>query len=340
MVEGDFYILYTQTSPNPNTPGLGTDEDGPNAGRSWQYVGGAWSKAPEAEGNYMIRATVNYELQVPVITSPADGSYTNKDKVTVEGTSSPDTTIELYNNGEEAAETETNASGVFSAEVELEDGANELTAKATTDVGSTDESEPVTVILDQAKPELEITSPENGSKYNKETVTVTGTVADENLDWVKVNGQTATVKDGTFSKRIILDEGSNQITVQAKDKAGNSIKKTVTIDVKYTAPTFENLMPNEDKELESGESVKVEFDSEEGLDATFSILLPLTNTRQSANAIELPMRETSPGHYVGYYTATKNVTANGAAVQVTATDDYGNKTVERAEGLLYINATK
>ena len=133
---------------------------------------------------------------------------------------------------------------------------------------------------------------------------------------------------------------TNEITVQAKDKAGNSIKKSVSIDVKYTAPVIGNLTPSEDKELESGDSVKVEFDSEAGLDATFSLLLPLTNVGAPTNAIELPMRETSPGHYVGYYTATKNVKANGAAIQVTATDDYGNKTIERAEGLLYINSTK
>ena len=340
MVEGDFYIVYTQTSPNPNAPGLGTDEDGPNAGRSWQYVSGTWSPAPEAEGNYMIRATVNYELEVPVITSPADGSYTNKDTATVEGTSSPNTAITLFNNGEQIAETATNGEGAFSAEVGLQDGTNVLTAKASTDVGSTESSEPVVIILDQVKPELAITSPADGTKYNKETVTVTGTVADENLDFVKVNGQPATVTNGKYSKRILLDEGSNQITVQAMDKAGNSTEKSVTIDVNYTAPVIENLTPTEDKELESGDSVKIEFDSEEGLDATFSILLPLTNVGQPTNAIELPMRETSPGHYVGYYTATKNVIANGAAIQVTAADDYGNKTIERAEGLLYINAAK
>ena len=340
MVEGDFYILYTQTAPNPNAPGLGTDEDGTNAGRSWQYVSGAWSPAPEAEGNYMIRATVNYELEVPVITSPADGSYTNKGTATVEGTSSPNTAITLFNNGEQTAETETNEEGHFSAEVELHDGTNVLTAQASTDVGSTEASAPVSIILDQAKPELAITSPTDGAKYNKETVTVTGTVADENLDFVKVNGQTATVNNGTYSKRILLDEGTNEITVQAKDKAGNSTKKSVSVDVKYTAPVIGNLTPSEDKELESGDSVKVEFDSEAGLDATFAILLPLTNVGAPTNAIDLPMRETSPGHYVGYYTATKNVKANGAAIQVTATDDYGNKTIERAEGLLYINSTK
>jgi len=50
------------------------------------------------------------------------------------------------------------------------------------------------------------------------------------------------------------------------------------------------------------------------------------------------MRETSPGHYVGYYTATKNVKAPGAAIEVTVSDDYGNKTTQRAAGKLNINA--
>lgn len=49
------------------------------------------------------------------------------------------------------------------------------------------------------------------------------------------------------------------------------------------------------------------------------------------------MLEMSPGHYVGYYTATSNVVADGAAVEVVARDDYGNETEEVPEGVLYIN---
>lgn len=339
MVEGDFFIVYTQPKANPNAPGLATDEDGPNAKRSWQGVNGAWSKSPEAEGNYMIRATVNYELQVPVIHSPSNESFTNKKEVTVEGTSSPNTTIDVFNDGEKAGTTETNGEGKFSLSLTLKNGVNTLTAKAKTDVGSTDASAPVTITLDQDKPELAITSPKDGSKTNRETVTVTGTIADDHLKSVTVNGQAATVTDGKYSKRILLDEGINQITVVAKDKAGNSMKKSVSVDAKYTAPTVSNLLPNQDKDLESGDSVKIEFDSEPGLDATFSILAPLTNARAAtSNAVELPMRETSPGHYVGYYTATKNVKAPGAAIEVTVSDDYGNKTTQRAAGKLNINA--
>jgi bacillopeptidase F (M6 metalloprotease family) len=45
--------------------------------------------------------------------------------------------------------------------------------------------------------------------------------------------------------------------------------------------------------------------------------MPLTNPRaQVSNANELPMMETSEGHYIGYYTATSNVKAPGAIIEV------------------------
>lgn len=58
------------------------------------------------------------------------------------------------------------------------------------------------------KPAVAITEPTDGSKINRETVTVKGTIEDANLEYVKVNGQAASVKDGQFSKRIILENGS------------------------------------------------------------------------------------------------------------------------------------
>ncbi|TMU86636.1 DUF1416 domain-containing protein [Bacillus sp. BHET2] len=341
MVEGDFYMVYIQSAPNPNTPGLGTDEDGEYAARSWQFVGGAWSPSPEDEGNYMIRATVNYEVTSPVITSPKDGSFTNKESVIVEGTSAPTTTVHLFNGEEEVATAETMEDGTFSADVSLHDGENALTAKAATEQGMTGPSDTVTVTLDQAKPEIAITSPEDDMKTNREAVTVKGTVTDENLAWVKVNGEKASVSEGEFSHRILLNEGENVISVVAKDKAGNKKKQSVTVFAKFGDIAIDNLLPAEDKELKKGESVKIEFDSEPGLDATFVIQMPLTNARsQVTNANELPMMETSEGHYVGYYTATSNVKAPGAVIEVKISDDYGNVTTKRAEGKLYINTKK
>nr|WP_281271826.1 S8 family serine peptidase [Oceanobacillus chungangensis] len=335
QVDGDFYMVYIQKGINTNAPGLATDENGPNAERSYQVVAGAWSPSPKAEGNYMIRARVAYGVEDPVITSPAEDFITNEAALTVEGKASATTTLQLLNNGEEIGTSEVGDDGVFSLPIELTEGTNELQAVTLMNGVTVGESETVTVTLDTKKPELTIDSPKKGDKLNRETVTVEGTVSDANLNWVKVNGQKATVTDGKYSKRIILENGANEIKVVAQDNAGNKANKKITVQADYEAPEIENLTPTEDKNLKSGETVKIEFDSEEDLKATFFIHMPLTNTVQ--NATELPMIETADGHYVGYWTATSNAFAKGAVIEVKAVDSFGNETRAEAKGKLFIN---
>ncbi|MFC4620598.1 peptidase S8, partial [Camelliibacillus cellulosilyticus] len=261
VVDGDFYMVYVQSQPNPYDPGLATDESSGSNGHSWQRVAGAWSPSPQSEGNYMIRALVSYEVTAPEITAPKDNTYTNQDKITVEGKAAPTTTVHILNNGEEIASTTATDEGTFSKAITLSKGDNVLTATASTDSGTTDPSAPVKVVLDQDKPKLTIDSPADRSKTNRESVTVEGTVSDANLDWVKVNGQKAAVNDdGTYAKRILLDNGVNTIKVVAQDKAGNKRTKSITVDAKFIAPKIDNLQPTEDKYLNSGETVTIEFD--------------------------------------------------------------------------------
>ncbi|MFD2046407.1 S8 family serine peptidase [Ornithinibacillus salinisoli] len=338
QVEGDFYMVYVQTGANPNVPGLATDENSPNAERSYQSVGGAWSQSPAAEGNYMIRARVAYGVDNPVITAPAEGLITNDASVTVEGTASPTTTVNLLNNGEEVGSAEIGDDGNFAIDVELTEGENEFTAVSIVNGEEATESESVTVTLDTEAPELTIENPSDGDKTNRETVTVEGLIADDHLDSVTVNGQEASVSDGTFSKRIILDEGENVIEVVATDLAGNVSTETVMISADYTAPEIDNLTPTEDQDLQTGETVMIEFDSEPGLRATFMVHMPLTNLgAQLYNATELPMMETSEGHYVGYWTVPSNLVADGAVIEVKVVDDFGNETRQLADGKLFIN---
>src|SRR5699024_10887954 len=82
-VDGDFYMVYVQTAENTGAPGLATDETSPNAGRSHQLVGGSWEPSPADEGNYMIRARVSYEVETPVISSPAEDFITNESDITI-----------------------------------------------------------------------------------------------------------------------------------------------------------------------------------------------------------------------------------------------------------------
>lgn len=338
IVEDDFYMVYIQAVDNPLGPGLGTDEDGPYSERNYRLVDGAWEEAPLDQGNYMIRSRVNYELETPVINSPNDGDITSDEEVTVEGNASPTTEVKLLNNGEDAGAVDVDDEGEFSIPTELNEGENELVAVNVMDDEEVDESDPVNITLDTTAPELTIDKPTDGDKTNRETVTVEGTAQDDNLDYVEVNGQTANVSDDHYSKRILLDNGENDINVVAVDEAGNESTETVTIDVNYDGPEIENLTPEEDVDLETGKSVKIEFDSEPGLKPTFFIHMPLTNnTKQIANATELPMMEQGEGHYVGYWTVPSDVHADGAVVEVKAVDGYDNEVRQEAEGKLFIN---
>lgn len=338
-VNGDFYMVYIQSAINTSSPGLATDEDGTNAGRSYQYVSGAWSPVPAEEGNYMIRARVSYEVATPVITGPTENFITNESELTVTGTASPTTTIELTLNGEAAGTTEVSENGQFEIPVTLAEGNNELKVTSTLDGKTTGESAPVTVVLDTASPTVTITAPANGEKISRESVTVTGTVEDANLDFVKVNGQKATVTNGKFSHRMLIDSGTNTIKVIAQDLAGNRKAETITITADFDAPVIENVKPDANLNLITGKSVKIEFDSEPGLRATYMIHMPLTNLNGNSlqNATELPMMEESPGHYVGYYTVPYGTVADGAQIEVKAVDSFNNETRAKAAGKLYIN---
>lgn len=338
VVNGDFYMVYVQISEGTSAPGLATDENGTNAGRSYQSVSGAWSASPTSEGNYMIRARVNYEVSAPVITSPAQDLITNEKNEVIEGVATPTTTIQLMNNGKEAGSTLVGDDGKFAIPTELVEGANEIIVVSMLGDKVTGESTSVTITLDTINPELTIDNPKNGDEMNYETVTVEGTVSDVNLKSVHVDGLEAAIVEGKYSKRILLDNGVNEITVIATDSANNQVSKTVTVTTQYNAPTIENLTPNEDLHLVTGKSVKIEFDSEPGHKASFVIHMPLTDVdNHIANATELPITETSLGHYVGYWTVPLGVVANGAVIEVKVVDGFKNEGRKEAEGKLFIN---
>ncbi|WP_144468143.1 S8 family peptidase [Bacillus pumilus] len=337
-VDGDFYLVYIQTKKNTESPGLATDEDGPNAERSWQLTSGAFSPSPKEEGNYMIRALVDYEADVPEITSPKAGIITNQGELEIEGKASPGLDVAIYQNDEEIAKVKADQSGAFKEKVTVSSGEHVFTAATVTDKGATKRSTPVKVIIDQTAPALTIDTPKKGEKTNKESLTVEGKATDDHLDQVTVNGKKATIKDGTYSARILLENGKNTIKVIAKDAAGNKTTKKINIDVQYEAPEISELTPAENVHLASGESVKISFHSREKLDATFVIHMPLTNARSKLqNTTELPLREVSSGTYEGYWTATSTAKAKSAVIEVIVRDDYGNVTRQKASGTLNIN---
>jgi bacillopeptidase F (M6 metalloprotease family) len=338
MVDGDFYIVYIQAAPNPNAPGLATDEDGTNALRSWQLVGGIWSQSPVDEGNYMIRALLKYAVGAPDITSPATDSYTNQEIITVTGTSNAEgASINLYN-GEEIVSNGTVENGVFSIETTLHEGHNGLSVEAEVNGKFTDRSEEISVTLDRELPTLEVSSPADSETVNSEVLYVTGTTSDTHFDSLWVNGNEANVSsNGTFSYRMLVNEGENVITVKSLDLAGNETIVTRTIHVDLDPAEISNIQPSSDLHINAGETVDVSFDSEEGLQAGFRVELPLLFSTENRN--EIMMTETTPGHYEGSWTTPDDLNVDGAIIVVRVWDNAGNETETAAAGKLYITSS-
>ncbi len=97
---------------------------------------------------------------------------------------------------------------------------------------------------------LTITSPSNGETINKPNVMVKGTITNTtgNETGVTVNGIIASVSGSAFiANNVPLQEGSNTITVTAKDTANNSTTASVTVNA-VTTGSYVKLSSN----IESG----------------------------------------------------------------------------------------
>ncbi|WP_176371460.1 S8 family serine peptidase [Litchfieldia alkalitelluris] len=327
VTDGDFFIATLQDEIGDLSPAVGTDEEFPNAERSYLYVDGAFEPHFD-NGNFMIRANVAYSLDAPSLTAPSDGTITADETIEITGSFDGDGDVTIYNNGEEAAIADKEGNQ-FSATISLFEGLNEIFAEGDAE-GLPLPSETITVIKDTVAPEITLDSPVDGLSTNSQVVDVSGTVSDENLDVVTVNGSAVEVDaDGAFLKRVIVDEGENTFTVEAVDLAGNTATESVTVYVDWTDPTIENIQPSEDVTIAPGETVTVSFESDsEGGEATFVVTLP-SGFAQTAAVND--MEEVEPGYYVGTWTAPEANFENGV-IEITMTDAAGNFTRTTADG--------
>ncbi|MDP4162259.1 MAG: S8 family serine peptidase [Bacillota bacterium] len=334
IAQGDFYIAFIQTASYPYSPSVAEDTDGPDAGRSWINFDGGWRKAYGSEGNIMIRALVKDEVNAPVITSPANKTFTKESHVNFTGTSNANgTSINLYN-GSTFVGTGKVENGQFSIPTTLNVGSNVFTVKADAEGNETESSEPVNVTLDQKAPDVNVTDPIDGYKTNKDVVTVNGSVSDDNQGSLTINDQSVKVKnDGTFSYPVVVTPGENTITIKATDLAGNETVVTRKVIVNQEGPVLSNITPDQDVHLQAGEQVHVSFDSDAGLTAGFRIELPIGVNSSNANGIS--MNETKPGHYEGTWTIPDGLKVSGAAIVVYATDKVGNNVEAKTSGRLF-----
>jgi Glucodextranase, domain B len=118
--------------------------------------------------------------------------------------------------------------------VVLEKGINDFTVTILGPSGESDTSPVVRYVLDTAKPKVIISSPKNGAVVNAKKVTITGTVQARSILIARnVDNSTSITatagSDGSFSLSLGLTTGTNHITIDATDPAGNVAEATLSV---------------------------------------------------------------------------------------------------------------
>jgi len=183
----------------------------------------------------------------------------------------------------------------------------------------------VFVTVDTVRPVLNVASPANESLVNTRSVLLAGDVSDDHGRTLFVNGQEVAVNtDGTFSLSVEMFEGTNFLTVEAVDGAGNRVTRILTVVSDTTAPY---VLPEFEGTFVEGVQVKT-YDSTvtvTGFAEKGSIVevcskatgANLTGSAEVCNAIPLA----ADG---GFRTFVELQVGALTTVTVTATDAAGN----------------
>lgn len=166
-----------------------------------------------------------------VIVTPADSSTAVFSPVVVSGTID-DTTSSLNVNNQPVTIA---ADGTWITQVALIEGSNTIRAVATDQAGNQGDAS-IRVTLDTTPPIAQVLSPANFSSFNVSPIVLTGTVDDITAS-IKINGVPTPVQaDGSWSKTVALNEGSNNISITTEDPFLNTVTQSFVATLDTVAP--------------------------------------------------------------------------------------------------------
>ncbi len=180
--------------------------------------------------NYtIIKVVLDTTAPALLVESPASGHWTNRETVTVTGTTEARCCVTI--NGVEADMEDQR----FNVPVPLEEGMNLVTVTAEDEAGN-QFSITLKVYMDTVPPQLDVQAPEEGTTTRLPRMTVTGSVTDDNVHRVLVNNLSADLLEGHFYREVTLVPGVNLITVVALDVAGNEVTEQMTVVADFETP--------------------------------------------------------------------------------------------------------
>jgi hypothetical protein len=205
-----------------------------------------------------------------MVTSPWNGTWITTRSVTVVGTTEVDAILMID------GELVPHPSGRFQHDIVLEEG--EVTVLiVVTDPMKNSITRRVVLFVDWTPPRILIESPEGSPSFTSLAWNdVFGSIEDENLKTVLVNGEEVVMIAGTFLVRSELEEGRNEIVVTAQDAAGNRNSTTLIIERDIEIP---------------GYSVELSLDGEDLVKRGVTYHSPSHTLRLEVHAIEPVMIE-------------------------------------------------
>ncbi len=181
---------------------------------------------------------VTLDTQAPyvAIINVDDGSQVNSAEITLIGeTETEDVTISIGGVDVKVRE------GLFTADVTLVEGINDIEIYAVDEVGN-ERFSYLRVFLDQTAPWLRVTSPSEEILTVKDFM-VAGYVEQDSR--VFVNEREVTVNYGYFETSVSAPEGLFDVIITAQDGAGNEMVQTVPLNIDTIAPSLEVTYPIE-----------------------------------------------------------------------------------------------
>jgi bacillopeptidase F len=153
----------------------------------------------------------------------------------ISGNASKDQTIDLYINNIQVDQIQTDKNGIFVFAETLKNGDNQIKTKAENNGKQSDFSNTFDVVLKNSPPSLDVSSPSDGQKFDKNSIGSGNSInvagkTDSGVN-VTVNGFWAVVDDSNnFSYTLPLQNGDNQIKIVATDQAGNGTEKDLKVN--------------------------------------------------------------------------------------------------------------
>jgi hypothetical protein len=172
--------------------------------------------------------------QVPVFAAPPTATFSAQVKFAGYGEAESELVWSV--NGQEAGKQKIPTTGEIDLEVSLTEGENLISAYAVDSAGNQSAAtKTYKIVYDNQPPKIEISEPTDGQTIElrkNQLVTIKGIT--EELAKVYINGRLVSVKaDGSFSTTYQLQEGENKLHFEAKDEAGNTTTKDITVNFKF-----------------------------------------------------------------------------------------------------------